>query len=286
MSWYNLLFNPGEYIYFGYTHADGLPRPRFQGPCSPDAISDPSFNFFILNPFPPAATNAKGENLAAFRNILVEFDTHTRGPLENQTMPLEAQKDVIRETGMPFSMVTYSGGKSYHFIISLAEDVSRDAYAALVARIYAALGARCDTKCKNPNRFTRTPNAIRSNGKPQELMGYDKRVPLEAVEAWLLSRGILPTPAAPRPKAKVVDGAQALETDAKIALLSRKTIAFLKKGTKTDRNDTLFKASCDAFRCGFFWDEWLELVDECAPTDLEDTEIEICLNSGWRSVHG
>ena len=54
------------------------------------------------------------DNVTSLRNFLLEFDG----------IPLEDQLKVVKESGIPYSAITYSGSKSYHFIVSLARSKS------------------------------------------------------------------------------------------------------------------------------------------------------------------
>lgn len=105
-------------------------------------------------------------NVVCFRNFLVEIDS----------MPLDLQIKYVRDL-VPVSTITYSGGKSYHFIISLAqpcEDI--DEYRTVARRLLKLLD-KADHSCKNPSRLSRVPGAIRKKQDvEQRLVFVGKRV--------------------------------------------------------------------------------------------------------------
>jgi len=183
-------------------------------------------------------------NVSSYRNILIEMDK----------MPLEEQRIYMDSIRLPYSTCTFSGNKSYHFIISLKTPVeSRKEYNRLVARVYKAVGAdKVDQACKNPSRFTRVPGHLRRDTDTiQGLIEIANRIPQENLENWLLSRGVPP----------IIDSdweditykRAGVKRD--ISSLSGATRIFLRSGKELTSgwNIALFKASADLCRNG--WDE-------------------------------
>lgn len=132
--------------------------------------------FFTIN---PVKNGRKDTDITSFRNVLVEFDDDT----------LDAQKNIIAKSGIPYTSLTFSGKKSIHMIISLETPLtSRAEYDSLVAKIYAQFPS-ADPACKNPNRFSRTPGAIRlDTNRLQEPIELRSRVPNSELIAWLASK--------------------------------------------------------------------------------------------------
>lgn len=158
----NVLFDRDEEICFGTTIYDTA--------LYLDAV--PEDLFFSINPM---HTSRADNNVTCFRNILIEIDS----------MPLEEQIHYVVEK-IPVSSIVYSGGKSFHFIISLAQPCKdRTEYDALVARIYKLL-PMADKSTKNPSRFSRLPGAVRPDtGKLQHLEELYDRVNREDLESCL-----------------------------------------------------------------------------------------------------
>lgn len=119
---------------------------------------DETYAFFAINPLKRGTTRADS-NISAYRNFLIEMD---EGTIEEQW------NYVVNTLKMPFSLATYSGGKSYHFIISLSENVTEEVWRELMALLLKAV-PRADRSTCNPSRFSRVPNHNRLGGKPQTL---------------------------------------------------------------------------------------------------------------------
>lgn len=189
------------------------------------------WNFFSINPMTGSRADA---NVTVYRNILIEMDK----------LPLDVQLKLFES--MPISTLVYSGGKSYHGIISLQEPCqSRQEYDTLVKRIYAKV-LDADQSTKNPSRFSRTPGAFRDNGKYQDLIWVKQRIPRDALEAWL----------GPDLKTEPAFKIQQTNPTGWHRILTPFTNHFLKFGVAEGHwHDSLVKATCDMARAGFGVDE-------------------------------
>jgi hypothetical protein len=124
-------------------------------------------------------------NVTAFRSFLFEMDS----------IGLEDQLKILSASEIPFSSIVYSGGKSYHAILSLENclfgDLIEDEIgdkAKEYKRVWKRLRAKIDyagqrvgialpkhatsfvdSSCQNPSRFTRMPFELRDD-KLQELV--------------------------------------------------------------------------------------------------------------------
>lgn len=142
-------------------------------------FSEQSAEFFVINPIREGRSDS---NVTAHRNILVEIDD----------MSLRDQVKHLKELNMPFSTMVYSGGKSFHYIISLEEPLSnKEIYEFLVRWIYNIIASidpnkYADTQNKNPSRLSRFPNAIREEtGRLQKLIYLKGRVKTDDLLSWL-----------------------------------------------------------------------------------------------------
>ncbi len=222
-KFFRVLFEPGESGCFSTSPYGTEVRPLRH--------YDSDEQFFVINPM---HTRRLDSNVTAYRNILVEFDK----------LNLDEQRSLIEKSGLPYSTLVYSGGKSLHAIISLQWPLTtKEAYKELVGRIYERLGGKAVVDCStsNPSRFSRTPDAIRDNGKVQTLLEVHERVPNAELLQWL-------GPAPIKPKV------ENLITTRK--LLTGRALAFITYGApEGEWNSALFTASCDLFRSGFTFDE-------------------------------
>lgn len=195
-------------------------------------------------------------NVTKLRTMLVEFDS----------IPLEKQVETVLASGLPYSVMTYSGGKSFHFLVCLVEPCKdRHDYAQLVARVYSALGGKLaglDESTKNPSRLTRTPNAVRDNGVMQELIEVVGRVPRADLEAWLDSKGAHKAPVKSfsiKPKLPGIPNWR--------SPLNTKSLYFLSFGApKGEWNQSCFKTACDMVRSGYTEDEIVSRMEKAFKT--------------------
>lgn len=215
---------------------------------------EPEDAFICINPLDSRDSNPTEEyhkeylprradhNVTKFRNILVEMDK----------IPLELQDQHMTEIGFPYSTCTFSGNKSFHWIISLQKPLNtRKAYDHLVTRVYKAVGQHLiDPTCRNPSRFTRVPDHLRQDtNQLQKLFSVRGRIPNEMLESWLVFRG------APKIEEKQdmwEDITYKSNKPKDISNLFPSTRNFLMWGTNENWNHTLFKAAADLCRNG--WD--------------------------------
>lgn len=137
--------------------------------------------FFSINPF-VAGTSRKDANVKEFRNFLFEIDT----------LDLDSQLKIFEGCKVPFALITFSGNKSYHAIVSLMNSLDAnpsdansvyiyksiwsqiakviDNYAVSIGFTLPETGSFLDQSCKNPSRFSRFPGVFReSTQKVQKL---------------------------------------------------------------------------------------------------------------------
>jgi hypothetical protein len=270
MSFWKVLFDPGQYTCFSHTAKGTAVFSIEEG-------STFGRNFFSINALDPkvdhnptenyhdpAKPRRADKNVICYRNFLIEFDK----------MPLEEQQTYVETIKLPFSTCTFSGGKSYHFIISLEEPL-QDAkqYAIMAARLQKAVVC-ADKATKNPSRLSRTPGALR-DGIEQTLIACGDRIPFQLVDNWIKSK-IGYTMRQKKPKK--------LPQDSEMSPIIRAdTKKFLEEGAEEGgRNPAVFKASCDLFRCGHSFDEVYEMVYN--KTTLPDFEVRNAIKSAKRTT--
>lgn len=218
---FNVLFPFGtEHICFSKdTYGTKLYDPDEYG-----ALDLEQYSYFSINAM---RDTRKDANVTCYRNILLEFDGISQS----------AQEELMES--IPKSVVTWSGGKSYHCIISLAVPCeSREEYDRLVKRIYDRV-PEADRAAKNPSRFSRTPGAKRNNGKTQHLISVGTHITAHQLEHWL---GPDVRPEEPKKLDYAPTGKR---------LLSGYTKYFLDFGAKEGSwNKSLYLATLDMVRSG------------------------------------
>lgn len=165
------LFEPGEQTSFA-------PNPYGTEIKGAPEVGD---LFFSINPLQSSRLDA---NVTSYRNFLLELDS----------IPLAEQVALVRSR-LPVTSIVYSGGKSYHFIISLQTPVEDEATYRRVIRGLMEAVPEADKTTKNPSRLSRLPGVIRPDtGLLQDLVYLGNRIALKE----------LPKPAPyrePRPEA-------------------------------------------------------------------------------------
>lgn len=249
-DYYKTLFESGEQTCFGYNKYATAVCDVFAN------IEDNHGQFLSINPMVGKRADT---SVTCFRNILVEFDK----------LPLLEQKKIAEN--FPHSTCVFSGGKSYHYIISLKTPCAdKKEYDNLVRRVYKKL-PDVDSQGKNPSRFTRMPNGKRENGVVQSLEYVTGRISRQKLEEWLgpeeVRERFLPN----------------VETYKVSRLLSGNTMNFLLFGAEEgSRNSQVFKHSCEMFRAGYTEEEIINKVTRVI--DLQLTEIISAVKSAAKTV--
>lgn len=252
-----ILFDSNDYVCAGYSAFD-------TGLISAEALH-PKYEYVAINPFKKGSSRLD-VNVSKFRNILIEIDT----------LPVDQQRAYIDSLKIPYSTIVYSGGKSLHFIISLAEPLATKAeYDALVSRVMKAV-PKADSKARNCGRFTRNPLHFRADKqKSQELVYTGDRVENKTLLEALGALGVAEV--APRPKRE-----KAIKTGLK-GVLNPTSRNFLMMGAAAgDWNNSLFLAACDAFRAQYTIDEFVSLAIRI--TGVLDHQDHTTIRSAYRSV--
>lgn len=196
----------------------------------------------------PIKGNREDENCTALRTFLVEVDN----------MPLKDQYDYIQSLKMPYSVCVFSGGKSLHFGITLAEDLnSLETYKYLATWILN-IANKADRNTKNPSRSIRVPGSIR-DGREQKLLELKSRIPLEQLNAWLSEfQHLRPAPQKEYGVSSNKIGLDTLPIWLTTALREGvSSYAFSRGG---GRNQTWFKIFCEFAKRGYSSEESMSLL--------------------------
>ena len=115
--------------------------------------------YIVINPVDRAG--AKDENVTAYRHVLVEADDGE----------LWEQEQKLRNSQLPITCMTYSGGKSIHALVEVNAENPQE-YRQRAEKIYDFLeksGLKVDRQNINPSRLSRMPGVMRK-GKQQHLI--------------------------------------------------------------------------------------------------------------------
>jgi len=181
-AFFDTLFNPGEFVCFDNNKCFNVHKVPYQ-------IGYKNVNsYFCINPL---KGNRNDENVKAFRNMLFEWD---KDEFEN-IIPLDKQEEIVNTIGLPYTTKIYSGGKSYHHIISVIDGFKdKEEYVAHFKAIHDLIVANGftapDKACSNPGRFSRCPNANNiKTSKKQELLAILKPITKADLVKWIESKG-------------------------------------------------------------------------------------------------
>ena len=129
--------------------------------------------YICLNPVSIDSDGSpKNANIYTYRNILME---------EDGGISIEEQRTKIKESGLPYSTVVYSGNESAHHIISLESSLKdEDEYRRwfkTIEKILALYNFKADKACKNPSRLTRAAEGINiKTKKKQDILELKSRI--------------------------------------------------------------------------------------------------------------
>lgn len=196
-KFYNILYDPDDYIAIKNKkplgkNEDGVMEYAFLKDNRSIAmlIHGDAPEYICINPVDIESDgSASSANIFTYRNILMECD--------EAGVDVEEQRYRIKQSGIPYSTVVFSGGKSAHHIISLEESLSsEEEYKAWFKAIEAALAKynfKADSACKNPSRLSRTPDGFNiDSGNSQELLEVRSRIPNKDMLVWFKQHEIDP----------------------------------------------------------------------------------------------
>lgn len=146
-------------------------------------------NYITVNPLSrPSRSDA---DVTTYCNLLVEYDKPFDGSSEDALSPMSLDElgnhpddprlkqllllDYLIDAGLPVATVTYSGGKSFHAVLKLANIRNKEEWdqkvKGLIYPLLSVMGA--DRANCNPARLTRLAGALRGD-IPQELVYADR----------------------------------------------------------------------------------------------------------------
>lgn len=172
----NTLFNQDETVALIKTYSFKDKPENYRVPTlflNRDGITEGLYSHYVINPIIKGADTRTDADIAAYRNILIEFDN----------MDLERQDSYIKSIGLPVTACIYSGGKSNHYIISLEQDVEKHIYQWLTNNIFC-ITSDSDKTTKKPCQLSRLPGTLRAD-RMQELAYLNNRIDNNELIAWV-----------------------------------------------------------------------------------------------------
>jgi hypothetical protein len=198
-AFYEVLFNKGEWTSFGDDPFSTKTYPAIE------TGSKSKYEFFVINPLVKGSTRADS-NVETYRNFLFEIDEYKVGD-EWVPVPKKIQATIIHKCGLPYSTCVDTAGKSLHWIVSLEDsDFIKDkveytamwkAVQSIINKTAEELGypnIKIDNSTKNPSRFSRAAEAVRTykikTPAVQPLKKIKGRIHSDEIALWLESHGV------------------------------------------------------------------------------------------------
>jgi len=118
--------------------------------------------------------NRKDSNCLKFTRFLFEFDDRS----------IKDQVSIIQNamTKINIRRIVFSGNKSLHTIVELAEDFGHENYKIVWEYLYDNYFRGADRATANPARLTRTPNFYRKDTNTTQLLKYEGEVESDIIE--------------------------------------------------------------------------------------------------------
>jgi len=137
---------------------------------------------FCINPL---HTWRNGKNTTAINSLLFEMDKDEN----DQVIPIRDQVLMFKNSGIPYSTMVYSGGKSVHLIVRFKEPLDEKMFRPTwlaIDKVFKLKGIPVDPATMKIPQLSRIPGAIRDNGKEQKLIVIKDRVDISDMNRWLL----------------------------------------------------------------------------------------------------
>ena len=135
--------------------------------------SENKFDVIALNEF-ATRESRDASNVLLHRSGLVELDFFRREPGSTEPqvpIPPDEQEQIIKDSGLPWSLKIWSGSKSWHYIWCLEEPIAAaEEYQKIMKMIVNHIVPHADRSNTNPNKFRRRAGAIHTvTGNEQRL---------------------------------------------------------------------------------------------------------------------
>lgn len=167
ITYFSLLFDKEDFVWTAdYIKTKHISKTQAEVIEALFMKAKPNGAFLAVNGSAEVNINKESSNVRNLRNFLIEFDK----------LPLDEQIPFFESLGIPYTACVFSGGKSYHFIISLDEPANNIMeYKDIFYRIHFLCKEKNDKACSDPARFTRFPNSVRGN-TVQKIVKLNTRV--------------------------------------------------------------------------------------------------------------
>ena len=180
-----VLFDEDENVAWGKDDQDAC-RPHYPWPMflHTEAVK------FCINPL---STWRDGKHTTAINSLLFEMD-YRKVDGKKVLIPIKEQVRLFEASGLPYTTMVYSGGKSIHVIVRFTESLDEKMFRPTWIAIEKALTKlKCwiDPATMKIPQLSRVPNSMRPDtGKKQTLVFIKERVSMLEMTEWLTSNDV------------------------------------------------------------------------------------------------
>lgn len=234
---------------------------------TPQRVSTKDLIFAAHNPI---IGFRKDSNVTRYQNFFWEMDTGSQ----------DLQRSYINQIGLPYSSMTWSGGKSIHVLTCLEEPITKTQW-KLFVQWGLNIGTLLDQQVKSPSRSIRIPGAIRpETGQEQKLIEIKGKVKLKDFTDWLEKYPHLKPK--PRSEQKVLTSEPNWDNISPWCKYQLKNgIDFKKLG---GRNKTWFSVGCELYRANYDEETAISLLKQYfqEESDFKESEFLTSIRSAYK----
>jgi hypothetical protein len=199
---------------------------------------------------------------------------------------LEEQLEYMEAFSFKKSAIVYSGGKSLHYLISLADVTLTAEQWRFLNQWVLNILSKADQQVKNPSRKTRFPGHLRDGKTIQELKVVGERLPYKDLIAWLIQ---FPEKRPDWKPERTLEKRERLYRNffnGNYREVPRWLRSKLEEGVDFNRNQTWFNYSCILAEAGFDEFEILEIFEDyfLVERDFTQRELETCVRSAVERI--
>ena len=231
--------------------------------------------FVAINPIKGFRSDS---NVYSFKNFMLECDTGE----------ISSQIDYLKQLGIPYSAIVFSGSKSAHILISLSKPIEDEESYRTIYQWLLNIGTLFDQACKNPSRSIRIPGAIRpETGLEQKLLEFKGSISKEELFEYLKTRIDAKPKIAEKRK---IEGTEVdfhgIKEWAKSRLAQSKNGDY-SIGSKSGRNVEWYALAMEFALSNYSEDKTVDILyDYFVPDrDFKEKEWKTCIRSAFKNAY-
>lgn len=170
-----LLWDDSEYVLFANRTDQPKPFRRVR-----DVSEQPKQPYCTPNGFSGYDANRDNAHVTRYHTFVIEHDD----------MPLDAQREMWRQSDMPHTLRVFSGNKSVHVVIRCEGHISCKQWISTAKALKTVFPNACKQALMGRSRVCRTPGGTRKDGTLQAVEYVGARVPFHQLNSWIERQGV------------------------------------------------------------------------------------------------